>query len=39
MFAWCFGLDPSLLLRNCSKFEFKTRKEMKWFGELLKGHH
>ncbi len=38
MFAWCFDLCPSLLLLNYSKIELKTRKEMKWFGELVKDH-
>ena len=38
MFLLLFGRDSSLPLRNYSKVEFKTRKEIKWFGELLKDH-
>ena len=38
MFLLLFGRDSSLPLRNYSKVEFKTRKEIKWFGELLLLH-
>ena len=39
MFVWRFGFDLSLPLRNCSKVELKTQKEMKWGGELVLLHH
>ena len=38
MFLWSIVPVLSLLLRTYSKVELKTRKEMKWFGELLKDH-